>query len=311
MMDLDLTSIIIPCYNQARFLGEAIESALAQTYSYCEVIVVDDGSTDNSATIAASFDRAHCLRQKNRGLGEARNAGLEVSRGDYIVFLDADDRLLPNALQDCVNSLKANPECAFVYGHVKLIGSDGSPLPTPNQVGVCDDHYLELLRHNYIWTAGAVMYRRKALESVGRFNPLANGSADFGLNILIARLSPICCSNTPVVEYRRHDESMSRDYALMLKSAVTVRRGHRKFAQGSEVHKEALETGIRSVQEDYGEKLMHVVGDRLRERNWRKAISGLTTLLRHYPRGLVKRIRRSLNSIALSLQNSWNSTKHP
>src|SRR5258707_10651350 len=181
MMDLDLTSVIIPCHNQARFLGEAVESVLAQTYPHCEVIVVDDGSTDDSPTIAASFDRVRCLTQRNRGVAAARNSGLEVSNGDYVVFLDADDRLLPNALQDCVDSLNANPECAFVYGHVKLIVSDGSPLPTPNQVAVCEDHYPELLRHNYIWTAGAVMYRRAALQSVGGFNPSVSGSPDFGL----------------------------------------------------------------------------------------------------------------------------------
>lgn len=305
----DLCSVIIPCYNQARFLGEAIESVLTQTYPYFEIIVVDDGSTDDTATIAASFDRVRCLKQRNRGLAVARNTGLKAAKGNYVVFLDADDRLLPNALKDGADSLGTNSECAFVYGHAKLIAADGSPLDIPDQVAVGDDYYLELLRHNYIWTAGAVMYRREVLESVGGYDPSVSGSADFDLNIRVARHFPVCSSNTLVIEYRRHDESMSRDYALMLKSAVTVRRRHRQCAKGSETYREALQTGLRSAQEDYGEKLIRVVGNQMREGNWRAAVYGLMILSRYYPQGLVKRGSEKLNSLALSLQNSWNGTR--
>src|SRR6202007_291490 len=93
-----LASVIIPCFNQARFLGEALESALAQSYGSCEVIVVDDGSTDETAKVAAAFNRIRYLSQTNRGLAAARNAGLKASAGRYLVFLDADDRLLPDAV---------------------------------------------------------------------------------------------------------------------------------------------------------------------------------------------------------------------
>jgi glycosyltransferase involved in cell wall biosynthesis len=309
MKELCLTTVVIPCYNQARFLSEAIESVLAQTHPYFEIIVVDDGSTDDTARIAASFDRVRCLKQRNRGLAVARNTGFKAARGNYVVFLDADDRLLPNALKDWVDSLGANPECAFVYGHAKLIAADGSPLAIPDPRAVVDDHYLELLSHNYIWTAGAVMYRRTVLESVGGYDPSVSGSADFDLNIRIARLHPVCSSNTLVIEYRRHDESMSRDYALMLKSAVTVRRRHRQCARRSEMYREALQVGLRSAQEDYGEKLIRVVGKQMREGNWRAAVYGLMILSRYYPQGLVKKGSEKLNNLALSLQNSWNSTK--
>jgi glycosyltransferase involved in cell wall biosynthesis len=303
MRNPDLASVIIPCYNQARFLGEAIESVFAQTYPLCEIIVVDDGSTDDTAKIAASFQRVRCLRRRNGGIAGARNAGFGASNGSYVVFLDADDRLLSNALQDGVNSLKANHECAFSYGHVKLIARDGSPLPIPHQIAVDDDHYLELLRRNYIWTAGAVVYRREVLESVGAFNVFLSGSADFDLNARITRLFPVCCSGTSVLEYRRHDESMSRDYALMLKSAVKARRDHRRFVKGRKQHESALLDGIGSVQKDYGEKLILVVSNRLRERNWSEAFTGLITLLQYYPWGFVKYARGRLNSVVLNLQN--------
>ena len=95
-----VVSIVVVCYNQAQFLGEAIESALAQTYQFVEILVVDDGSTDETAQVAAAFPRVHYIHQSNRGLPAARNAGLHRSTGEYIVFLDADDRLFRSAVQE-------------------------------------------------------------------------------------------------------------------------------------------------------------------------------------------------------------------
>src|SRR3712207_4601210 len=105
-----LVSIVIPCYNQAHFLGEAIESVLAQTYPHFEVVVVDDGSTDNTEAVAARYPGVRCIRQENQGLAAARNTGIRRSNGSYLVFLDADDRLLPNALEVGLKHLKEHPE---------------------------------------------------------------------------------------------------------------------------------------------------------------------------------------------------------
>src|ERR687898_3616338 len=104
-----LVSVVIPCYNQARFLGEAIESVLAQSYPHFEVIVVDDGSTDNTSEVAASYAGVRYIRQENQGLAGARNAGIRRSRGSYLVFLDADDRLLADALEAGLASLEEHP----------------------------------------------------------------------------------------------------------------------------------------------------------------------------------------------------------
>jgi len=303
MWDHDLISVIIPCYNQSHFLSEAIESVFAQTYSHCEVIVVDDGSTDHTLEVAQTFERVRCVSQKNGGLAAARNAGLKMSKGEFVVFLDADDRLLPNAFQDALNCLKSNPTYAFTYGHVRLISFDGSPRSIPYQTAIESDHYLELLRHNYIWTTGAVMYRREAVESVGAFNVLFSGSADFELNVRLARLYPICCTDTLVLEYRRHEDGMSRDYALMLKDAVKARRSFRNSLGGRKELEQALKAGIRVAQEDYGEKLIDLVGNRFHQRNWRAATSGLLKLLRYYPRGVIKHARRKLNGFVLDVQN--------
>lgn len=303
MRNPDLVSVIIPCYNQSHFLGEAIESVLRQTYPHYEIIVVDDGSDDDTAEVARSSERVRCLSQKNRGLAAARNAGLEASRGSYVVFLDADDRLLANALEDGVSALVSHPKCAFAYGHVKLIGADGLPLPSPRQIGVEGEHYLELLRRNYIWTPGVVVYQRGVFDFVEGFNTSVSASADFDLNARIARLFPICCSESVVLEYRRHDLSMSRDFARMLKDAVTARRLQRKFAKGNREYEEALQTGIRTAQEDYGKKLMSQIRDQMREYKWHKATAGLLTLLRYYPQGFARHAFRKLHHVVFNAQN--------
>ena len=107
-----LVSVVIPCWNQARFLGEAIQSVLRQTYGNTEIIVVDDGSSDETSIVARSFPGVRCIGQKNGGLASARNTGLSASRGDYVIFLDADDRLLPIAIQAGLNCLAQHPQCA-------------------------------------------------------------------------------------------------------------------------------------------------------------------------------------------------------
>jgi glycosyltransferase involved in cell wall biosynthesis len=273
---------------------------LAQTYRASEILVVDDGSTDDTADAARSFRGVRCLRQHNRGLAAARNRGLAATNGNYVLFLDADDRLLPNALEDGMKLLSKNPECAFAYGHVRLIAGDGSPLPTPQQSAVERDHYLELLRRNYIWTEGAVLYRRSVLASLGGFNESIGGSADFDLNARIARQFRICCTNTHTLEYRRHSESMSRDYAVMLRSAVLARRLQAEFAIGNPLLEEALRSGIRVAQFDYGEKLIACTRSWLGEGRWHEAIAGMVTLLRFYPQGFTRRVYNRLCYTLLS-----------
>ena len=104
-----LVSVVIPCYNQAHFLPEAIKSALAQTHQPVEVVVVDDGSPDNVVDVVASYPGVRCVRQENRGRSQARNAGFRASRGKYVIFLDADDRLTPNAIESHLRCFSEHP----------------------------------------------------------------------------------------------------------------------------------------------------------------------------------------------------------
>ena len=107
--------------------------------------------------------------------------------------LDADDRLLPDALATGMDTFIDRPDCGLVYGHVRLFEADSGDCRCPPQVAVPRAHYRELLARNYIWTPGAALYRRSVIDEVGGFDPRAGGSADFDLNIRIARRWPIHC----------------------------------------------------------------------------------------------------------------------
>jgi len=118
-------SIIIPCYNHAQFLPEAIDSALAQTYPSIEVVVVNDGSPDNTTEVCRHYaGRILCVDQTNKGLAEARNAGIRAAHGEFILPLDADDKLLPDSLARLVPVLQSSSEIGFVYGHRYLFSND-------------------------------------------------------------------------------------------------------------------------------------------------------------------------------------------
>ena len=291
-------SVVIPCYNQARFLGEAIGSVLRQTCHPVEVIVVDDGSTDDTASVAQSFAAVKYLRQPNEGAPSARNHGLRSSQGEFVLFLDADDRLLPDALAQGIAALADHTAWAFVTGHVRLITADGRAESTPPQVHAAGDQFLALLRSNYIWTPGVVLYRRSVLDAVGAFDPAARASADYELNVRIARQHTIGCHHHVMLEYRRHGDNMSADVGEMLRSAVTVRLLQRRFVVGNPDAHRAWKEGIEIVRADYGERLISQVKRDLREGHAARAAKGILYMSRYYPGGLMRTLAASARSPA-------------
>lgn len=117
-----LVSIIIPCYNYGRFLHEAIESALAQTYHPIEVIVINDGSTDNTIEVASKYPVILLNNKENQGAPKTFNKGVELARGDFCVILSADDKLHPSFIEKTMHVLQSNKDIAFVYTHTILFG---------------------------------------------------------------------------------------------------------------------------------------------------------------------------------------------
>ncbi len=300
--EIPSVSVIIPCYNHARFLGEAVESVSHQTYRHFEIIVVDDGSTDESAQIAAQYDGLRYVRQMNQGLAAARNTGLRESKGEYLVFLDADDRLRPEALEIGVHYLKTHPECGFVFGRFINIAADGSPIgDSPAPWWPDDEPYATLLRRNSIAMHATVMYSRDAIESSGGFNPSLKACEDYDLYLRLVRRYPVKCHDTVVAEYRRHATSMSQDHALMLRSAVSVLRAQRIYLGKHQAYSEAYKAGTGFWQMLYGEPLAEEVIGRLKARQWKQVAHGFIVLLRYYPKGFMLCVSRGVRKTVKSL----------
>jgi glycosyltransferase involved in cell wall biosynthesis len=119
-------SIIIPSYNAARYLPNALESCAEQTFTDHEIIVVDDGSTDDTESVVARYPAVHYIRRENGGISAARNTGIAVASGEYLQFLDADDRLHPAKLERCVAVLRSDPGVAVVYTDYEIRTADMS-----------------------------------------------------------------------------------------------------------------------------------------------------------------------------------------
>jgi glycosyltransferase involved in cell wall biosynthesis len=281
-----LVTVVIPCYNQAHFLGEAIESVLSQSYHHFELIVVDDGSTDETSEVASGYERVRLIRQENRGLAGARNTGIRHSGGEFLVFLDADDRLLPGALEAGLRCFEAHPECALVAGHSNLIRADGSFLKVLKHEPLDEDPYVAMLEKCHIAPPASAMYRRSAFEAVGGFRSGVDASADYDMYLRIARRFPIERYDEAVAEYRMHGENMIRNSGLMLSSAITVLRSQRRYVRGDRRREAAYKTGIRYEQGHWGDPLAEWVREEIGQRHWRGALGGAYLLGRFHPRGL-------------------------
>lgn len=167
-------SIIIPCYNHAEYLGEAIESSLAQTYPHLEVIVVDDGSTDDTAAVAAAYP-VRLIRTNNRGPSSARNTAIMNAGGEAILPLDADDTLHPDYLKHTVGPLAEDPGVGVVHTYAQILGSGEMMSDSAWEVSLQN-----LKAANQIY--GISLIRTEALKACGGYSPLmVHGYEDWDL----------------------------------------------------------------------------------------------------------------------------------
>jgi GT2 family glycosyltransferase len=253
--DTPFVSIVIPCYNQAKFLRDAIASARAQRVAAAEIVVVDDGSTDDTAVVAARHRDVRVVRQPNAGLAAARNRGLSESRGEYLIFLDADDLLLPDAVAAGLAAFRERPEAAFVFGDYHYADAAGAPLRPSEWIGVRRDEYASLLRGNAIGMHATVMYRRRTLERFGGFDTRLRAAEDYDLYLRVARRQPIHQHAGVVALYRQHGENMSRDVGLMLHSVLRALRAQRRTFGGDRRLWIAYHEGVANWRGYYGDVL--------------------------------------------------------
>jgi glycosyltransferase involved in cell wall biosynthesis len=211
-------SVVIPTYNHARFLEQAIESVLAQTFPAHEVIVVDDGSTDSTPGVLARYEnRIRVVRQQNQGVAAARNHGARLSTGELLAFLDADDVWLPGKLEQQTARFMGEPELGLVHcGYVEI-----------NAQGEQFDRHLNglegwvatemlLFRRAVILGGGSgVLIRRDAFEQTGGFDERLSTSADWDLYVRIAQEWKVGFVPEALLQYRVHDSNMSGNIRAM------------------------------------------------------------------------------------------------
>jgi glycosyltransferase involved in cell wall biosynthesis len=202
--------VVIPSHDYGHFVGEAIESVLSQTYEAVEVIVVDDGSTDDTEQVLAKYgSRIRTVRLEGRGVSVARNEGLNIAAGEFVVFLDADDLLLPDAFAAQVAHFERHPDVDAVHGqwyHCDVRRGTWRLAGNPHQAG-------DILRHVVLGNVAAihaVMTRRRTINDAGGFDPAVSYTADWEMWFrLAARGHRFGFVHQPVAVYRVHGSGMA------------------------------------------------------------------------------------------------------
>jgi glycosyltransferase involved in cell wall biosynthesis len=227
-----LVSIVVPTYNSARYLASTVDSVTAQTFENWELVLIDDGSSDNtvqlSQQLAAGNPKIRAIAGSHGGPAVARNEGLRHSdpRSEFVIFLDSDDRWEGKALETLLQALKDNPGCVAAHGLARATDLQGARYEgddladlmrrrravTPN--GLTDvpvsepTTFFAMLVYNWIVTPGTCLIRRSALDKVGAFAPELSLGEDWDLNIRLARAGNLALVDCIVLNWRRHPGSL-------------------------------------------------------------------------------------------------------
>ncbi len=214
MQDSALVSVIIPTYNCAHFLAPALESVAAQSYRPLEVIVIDDGSTDETETVVTAFLRRTglpgCYRfQHNQGPSAARNHGLTLARGAWVAFLDADDVWLPGKTAHQMQVLANHPGAGIAWGNALRFQGDGAP-----EIAFADSP-AAALTSSTMWMMQSTLIRRNVFDEVGLFDPALRFGEDIDWMLrAMERSVQIVIDHQLVVYYRRHTTNLTNDVAV-------------------------------------------------------------------------------------------------
>lgn len=223
-----LVSVVIPTYQRAHYLGGAIDSALQQADADVEVIVVDDGSTDETADVARSYgDRIVFVQQANRREGAARNAGVSRARGSLVAFLDSDDLWLPGKLARDIGAFQMQPRAGLLFSRAVFIDPSGRELRRSRPAPPITAGPAGLVRENYI-PLSTVVVPIDVLREVGGFSelPEMSGSYDWHLWVRIAARHPLRFVPAEGALMRSHPDNMMTDPRRMERSITTAAAGY-------------------------------------------------------------------------------------
>lgn len=230
-MNTPTVSIIIPTYNRANLISEAIDSVLAQTYRNFEIIVVDDGSTDNTKEVLSKYNgQIKYIYQDNKGGAEARNNGIKNAQGEYIAFLDSDDLWLPNKLEKQVKYLFDNINISLIYSDAYLSNSENVDSKTLFDIvhPFLSNDKKEVLRYLFLHKPiypSTVVTKRSCFDKVGLFNSsLRNLGEDYDMWLRIAKYFNIGYINEPLVHIRDVDKKACSNMEPIYETAIKTRK---------------------------------------------------------------------------------------
>lgn len=291
-------SVIVPCHNGAKFLPETIASILAQTYPALEILIIDDGSTDNTEAIASQYAApVRYIRQNCQGVSVARNTGIEASHGDYLVFVDHDDRLLPHALAIGVNCLEENLNCGFAYGRHRSIDSAGNLIAPASEavnsqedlslkVSVANDYAL-MLRGEFPVPPARIMFHRRVFEQVGGYDPALINSQDYDICLRVAAQFLACRHDQVIAEYRQHGFSKTSTTVVTRKLGFTLRALEKQWSsvEDNPEYRRAYQAGRKHFQKLHGRYIPYEIAAHVKRGNFGAARRSAIALCRHYPQG--------------------------
>lgn len=287
-----LISVVVPSYNCAQYLGQALSSALDQDYPNKEIIVVDDGSTDDSIAILAGFgERIRVIKQPNSGVAVARNTGLRAARGDYIAFLDADDLWLPGKLTAQATYLDRHPDVGMVYCAWRVWRTDANgefSIPQKENDEAADLSidpersgwlYNKLFFSSIIHTTTA-MIRREVADAVGFFDPTLKVGEDYEFWFRASRVAPIHKLKTWLSLYRMHESSITKKPHAVNYAAQVLQRALDRWGRIGPDGTETPQAAIDKIMADlwFGYAYQHLKGG-----NPKLARDGFLQCVRYHP----------------------------
>lgn len=205
MTTAPLVSVIIPTWNRCTYLGETIDSVLAQDHPAVEVIVVNDGSTDATAEVLARYEgKIAAIQQPNSGQGVAVNRGLAAARGEYLTLVSDDDPLLPGALSQLVDVLECDRAALVAYPDWAIIDSEGTRIAL---IAGFEYSLVDMARHHLCYPGPCALFRRRALDAVGGWDTRWRWVADYDFWLRMALHGPMVRVPHVLATWRRHEEA--------------------------------------------------------------------------------------------------------
>jgi glycosyltransferase involved in cell wall biosynthesis len=223
-MNQATVSVVIPVYNNGPYIAAAVKSVLAQTRPADEILVIDDGSTDNTAAELEPFrNQIRYLYQQNRGEPTARNRGIREARSEYIAFLDADDMWMPDKLELQMEYLHRHPSCYLVYADMSTFDDNGivdASVKARFRVTLPTGRVFRHLFMRSLFGPGTVVFRKECVEKVGYFDESLFVGSDYDMWLRISRHFDFGVIDQPLLMYRFHDAMATRGLGLKLNNGV-------------------------------------------------------------------------------------------